>query len=265
MGRTIAADHDLLLRIVQRVERVEELVLRAFLARYELDVVDQQHVHAAIARSEVEDAIETHGVDHLVHEALGRDIGEHEARVVLHHVMADRVHQVRLAEPDAAMNEQRVVRSRRRFRYRAARGVRELVRWPDDEGVEGVARNQASRARRFFTNLHLALRGAGGGRSEIRGRHVLGLHFQLGTAVGDKHQFHVRAAHLAQGLGQDHGVVLGKPFDEERVGNADRQALPAIRQERRRLEPGGKAVLSNLIFNAAENLIPNGRDGHSCN
>ena len=42
--RAVAADDDLLLRVVQRVERVEELVLRAFLAGEELDVVDEQDV-----------------------------------------------------------------------------------------------------------------------------------------------------------------------------------------------------------------------------
>ena len=42
--RAVAAEHDLLLRIVERVERVEELGLRAFFAGEELDVVDEQHV-----------------------------------------------------------------------------------------------------------------------------------------------------------------------------------------------------------------------------
>ncbi len=149
MGRTVAADDDLLLRVVQRVEGVEELVLRAFLARDELDVVDEQHVDAAIARAEIEDAIESHGVDHLVHETLGRDVGEHESRMMLHDVVADRVHQVRLAETDAAVDEERVVRSRRRFRNGAARRVRKLIRRPDDEGVEGVAGNQTAGPRRF--------------------------------------------------------------------------------------------------------------------
>ena len=149
MGRTVAADDDLLLRVVQRVEGVEELVLRAFLARHELDVVDEQHVDAAIARSEIEDAIEAHGVDHLVHETLGRDVGQHEPGMMLHDVVADRVHQVRLAEADAAVNEQRVIRARRRFRNRAARGMRKLVRRSDDERVEGVAGNQAAGALRL--------------------------------------------------------------------------------------------------------------------
>ena len=57
MRRAIAAQDDLLLRVVERVERVEELGLRAFLARDELDVVDQQHVDAAIAFAEIENAV----------------------------------------------------------------------------------------------------------------------------------------------------------------------------------------------------------------
>ena len=68
--------HDLLLRVVERVERVEELGLRAFLAGEELDVVDEQHVDAAVALAEVEDAVVADRVDHLVHEPLGRDVGE---------------------------------------------------------------------------------------------------------------------------------------------------------------------------------------------
>ena len=74
--RTVAADDDLLLRVVERVEGVEELGLRAFLAGQELDVVHEQDVDAAIALAEIEDAIVADGVDHLVHEALGRDVGQ---------------------------------------------------------------------------------------------------------------------------------------------------------------------------------------------
>ena len=76
MRRMIAAQDDLLLRVVQRVERVEELGLRSFLARDELDVVDQKDVDRSIALTEFENSIVPKGVDHLVHESLGRDVGE---------------------------------------------------------------------------------------------------------------------------------------------------------------------------------------------
>ena len=45
-------------------------------------------------------------------------------------VMPDRMHQVRLAESHAAIDEQRIVRARRRFSDGAARRMRELVRGP---------------------------------------------------------------------------------------------------------------------------------------
>ena len=115
MRRAVAADDDLFLRVVERVEGVEELRLRAFLAGQELDVVDEQDVDAAIALAEVEDPIVADGIDHLVHEPLGRDVGELQRLEVIEHVMPDRVHQVRLPESHAAVDEQRVVGARRRL------------------------------------------------------------------------------------------------------------------------------------------------------
>src|SRR3712207_8233099 len=50
----------------ERVERVEEFRLRAFLAGDELDVVDEQHVDAAIALAEIENPLIAYRVDHLV-------------------------------------------------------------------------------------------------------------------------------------------------------------------------------------------------------
>ena len=54
--------------------------------------------------------------------------------------MADGVEEMRFAEPDSAVDEERVVRARRQLRDRLRRRLRELVRGPDDEGVERVAR-----------------------------------------------------------------------------------------------------------------------------
>ena len=126
--RAVAADDDLLLRVVERVEGVEELGLGAFLAGQELDVVDEQHVDAAIALAEVEDPVVADRVDHLVHEALGRDVGQLQRLEVIEHVVPDRVHQVRLAQADAAVDEQRVVRARRGLGDRPAGRMRKLVR-----------------------------------------------------------------------------------------------------------------------------------------
>ena len=48
-GRPVGGDDDLLGGVVERVEGVEELLLRLLLVLQELDVVDQQHVDVAVA------------------------------------------------------------------------------------------------------------------------------------------------------------------------------------------------------------------------
>ena len=53
LGRAVGGDDDLLVLPVQGVEGVEELLLGRFLAGDELDVVDQQHVDAAVVVAEV--------------------------------------------------------------------------------------------------------------------------------------------------------------------------------------------------------------------
>src|ERR1700680_1075145 len=108
MRRAIAADDDLFLGIVESVERMEELTLRALLPGDELHVVDEQHVDGSITLPEIDDPIVAHSVDHLVHESLGRDVGELEVAIVPQHVMTDSMHQVRLAETDAAVDEERI-------------------------------------------------------------------------------------------------------------------------------------------------------------
>jgi hypothetical protein len=48
LGRAVAGDHELLAGVVQRVERVEELLLGPFLVLQGLDVIHQQHVNIAV-------------------------------------------------------------------------------------------------------------------------------------------------------------------------------------------------------------------------
>ena len=83
VGHAVGGDHDLLVGPVQRVERVEELLLESFLAFHELDVVDQQHVDVAVAALEVGDGVGADGVDVLVEERLGGDVADDVVLVVL--------------------------------------------------------------------------------------------------------------------------------------------------------------------------------------
>ena len=113
--------------LVERVERVEELFLRAVAAGEEVDVVDHQHVDVAVAVAELVHVAVLDRVDELVDEAVARQIEDARVGVALEHLLADGLQQVRLAEPDAAVDEQRVVRlaraaRRRRSTRRAAGG-----------------------------------------------------------------------------------------------------------------------------------------------
>ena len=243
MRRAVAAEDDLLLRVVEGVEGVEELVLRAFLAGDELDVVDEQDVDRAVALTELQNPVVADGVDHLVHETFRRDVGEPQPRRVLHDVLADGVHQVGLAQADAAVDEQRVVGERRCFGHRPAGGVRELVRGADDEGVEGVARVQPLRRhrRRRFRHGVVQRLGSGVGR--------------LGAA-GQKREHRVGPARLAQGLGQHDGVVFREPVLEEGIGNADCQRMAVVGHEAGRLEPRVEAVAVDLAFDLRQDVVP---------
>ncbi len=62
------------------------------------------------------------------------------------HAVADRVHQVGLAQTDAAVEKERIVGHGRRLGHRLRGGVGEPVRISDDEIVEGVARVEVADA-----------------------------------------------------------------------------------------------------------------------
>src|SRR5207247_4431719 len=68
--RRVARHDDLLARLVERVEGVEELLLCALLAGDELDVVDQEAFDVAVARRELRGAVVADGVAQLVAERL---------------------------------------------------------------------------------------------------------------------------------------------------------------------------------------------------
>ena len=142
------------------VEGVEELLLGRVLAGDELDVVHEQHVELAVAALEFVHALEAQRVDQIVQESLGGEVEHAGVGVAPEDLVRDRVHQVGLAEADAAVEEERVVGARGRFRDRARGGVRELVRGADDEVLEGEARVAGARAAR----TRRARRGRRGGR-----------------------------------------------------------------------------------------------------
>ena len=127
LGVAVTGQHDLLLPFEQRVERVEELFLRAILAGEKLDVVDQERVERAVGLLELVDGVVLQRADHVADEALRVDVGDPCTRIAFAHGIGDRVHQMRLAEADAAVDEQRVVGLARVVRHLPRRRLAELV------------------------------------------------------------------------------------------------------------------------------------------
>ncbi len=98
LGRDVGGDHHLLVRVVERVEGVEELLHRLFLALEELDVVDEEHVDVAVAPLEGARTTLADAVDEVVGELLRVHVPHAHMGIEVVGVVADGVQQVRLAE-----------------------------------------------------------------------------------------------------------------------------------------------------------------------
>ena len=142
LGRTVAGDDDLLIQLMQRVEGVKELLLRALLAAEELDVVDQQHIHRAIAVAKARHLVIAHRVDHVIGELLAGHIAHHSGSGARLHLVPDGLHQVRLAQAHAPVQKERVVGLAGLLRHRRGRRVGKLVTAAGYKAVELVARVQ---------------------------------------------------------------------------------------------------------------------------
>ena len=114
----------------------------------ELDVVDEQHVDAAVGGLEGLDAAAVERADEVVGERLGGRVAGGQAAAVLGDVVGDRVQQVRLAEPGRAADEERVVGQAGHLGDGERGGVGEPVAVADDELVEGQARVELLRGPR---------------------------------------------------------------------------------------------------------------------
>ena len=80
------------------------------------------------------------GADHLVGELLRRQVDDALAREAVVHLMADGVHQVRLAQAHAAVEEEWVVAVARCFGHGLGGRVGELGVVTDDERREAKTR-----------------------------------------------------------------------------------------------------------------------------
>ena len=124
----------------QRLEGVEELLLRALLAGEELDVVDQQQVERVVLRLQLVEGLALVVLHHVGDELLGVQVEDARIGPVGEQRVADGVDQVRLAEADAAVDEERVVHEAGRAGDVQRGGARHLVGAAGNQRVEGQRR-----------------------------------------------------------------------------------------------------------------------------
>ena len=138
LGRTVGGQYDLLVRLVERVEGMEEFLLRTFLAADELDIVDEQNVRIAVLAAEFRHLGKAERLDQLVGEVVAFDIANHHVGIVLLDFVADRVEKMGFSESRVAVEEQGIVRLGRIRRDGKACRVREFVGRSDNEGIKGI-------------------------------------------------------------------------------------------------------------------------------
>jgi len=247
LRRPIRGEHDLLVPLEQRVERVEELFLRHFLAFEEMHVVHQEEVHVvAVPAPELRHRARVNRFDDFVDELLGAEVVHPRARVFGEHGTGDRLHQVRLAESRGAVDEERIVGLAGCLsdRVRGRRG--ELVRLSDHERLEGVSL--------------VEWRGRDAG--PVHGRRLSWRHEEihlgplLAILLHPEHDRRRPSEHALGGARQDGGVLRLVPFDGELIGSSDDQAPIVQRDRHRGLQPRPHRSVGKFAPRFVEESLP---------
>jgi hypothetical protein len=271
LRRPVGGEADLPPRLVDGVEGVEELLLRALLPLQELHVVDEQQVGLAVAPPELLRRPPLQRGDELVRELLGPHVGDARARVALEQHVGDGLHEVRLAEPRVAVDEQRVVDLPRRLRRPLRGRRRHVVRLADDEVVERVARVERRLRPRVGPRGRRERRPGRAGRRR-RGARRLGRRLDeevelraLAQLLVDLERHVHRVAERHRGVARQQRRVLRLvPLGAEPVRRADHDAPPLEGERRGGLEPRAEGLFGKLLAGAGEEPVPHfgGRERH---
>src|SRR5215475_8900306 len=122
------------------VESVKKFLLRPPLTTEKLNVVDQKKIGLPITLAELDQITVLDRVDELIDEQLTGDVDHLHVFPFRPDELADGLHEMRLAQTDTAINEERIVRARWRLRDSETRSMRDFVVRTDDKRFKGVSR-----------------------------------------------------------------------------------------------------------------------------
>ena len=158
-------------------------------------------------------------------------------------LMRDGVHEVRLAEADATIEEKRVEGDGTTFRHALGRGMRQLVRLADHEGVEGKTLIERRAGQRVLCGCFLDDRIGDSGLFCHRGGFGARRLGALCPAHGEGQPAHLGTDE--RNLGQQHVPVVRLYVASEKVGRRQKgeHALGVHTAIQQRLDPGFVIVL----------------------
>ena len=131
--RFVRRNHNLAALVDQGVEGVEKFFLGGILAADELDVIDHQHINGAELVLEIHRILFTQRADEPVHELFRRKIDDVALRRTFMNMPGNSVHQMGLAEADAAIQKQRIELCRGGLGDAPGGGIGKFVGLADDE------------------------------------------------------------------------------------------------------------------------------------
>src|ERR1700751_4907445 len=133
--------------VKERVERVKEFLLRSLLTTEKLNVVDQKNIGLPITLPEFYQITVLDRVDELVDEKLTGDVDHLHVFSFRPDELADGLHEMGLAQTDATVDEEGIVRTRRRLRDSETGCVRNFVIRAYDERFKSVSRIESGNCR----------------------------------------------------------------------------------------------------------------------
>ena len=103
LRRFVRREDDLFSRVIQVVERVEQFLLRRGLSGDELHVVEQKDVDFSVLVAELIRALFLDRADEFVRKRFGGHVHDPLLRIFAQDILADRVHQMGLAQAGSAV------------------------------------------------------------------------------------------------------------------------------------------------------------------
>src|SRR5437588_10807418 len=103
--RPIGRKHDLFVSVEKRIERMKKFLLRTFFAAEKLNVVNTEQIGLAITLPEFDQIVVLNRVDEFVDEKLARKINHLGVFLFRQSILADRLHQMRVAKTDTPINK----------------------------------------------------------------------------------------------------------------------------------------------------------------